>query len=312
MNHSFSRRDFLRNSLGTCALLTGFPIKKIFGFNPFSEGSKKPDLAVVKGDAEKAVQKAIELLGGIKQFVQPGDRVLIKPNVSFPNPPSWGTTTNPAVVRAVIKLSLDAGAGRVIVADHTMRDSDICFEKTGFADVLSDFQNVKWMNLNQERFFQSIPVAQGKAINQIHLAKLVTKCNVLINIPCAKSHSATQVSLGLKNLMGLIWDRSYFHTRTNLHQGLADLALTIQPHLTILDGTRALQTGGPTGPGKVIPLNTIVAGTDPLAVDAYGVSLSPWNNRSLSAQDIQHLAFASQMGVGQINLNQLNIQELEC
>ena len=99
------------------------------------------------------------------------------------------------------------------------------------------------------------------------IAKLLARCDVFINMPCAKSHAATQVSFGLKNLMGLIFDRTYFHSGTDLHTAIAELATVIKPHITILDATRALVTGGPTGPGKVQDMGTIIAGTNPLAVD---------------------------------------------
>jgi len=161
--------------------------------------------------------------------------------------------------------------------------------------------------LNRESFFSEASVPDGKALKSVKTAKLIDRCDVLINLPCAKSHAATDVSFGLKNLMGLIWDRKYFHTSTDLHAGIAELAATIRPQLTILDASRTLVTAGPTGPGKVQELHTVIAGVDPLAVDAYACTLVPWNNRSISAQMVKHLNHASSLGIGEIDLKKLEI-----
>jgi uncharacterized protein (DUF362 family) len=120
--------------------------------------------------------------------------------------------------------------------------------------------------LNDERFYQSVSVPQGKVIKRLKVMKEVMSCDVFINLPAAKSHSATGVSLGMKGLMGVIWDRGYFHAKVDLHQAIADLSSVIKPTLTIIDASRALITGGPSGPGKVERLDTIIAGVDPVAL----------------------------------------------
>ena len=110
--------------------------------------------------------------------------------------------------------------------------------------------------------------------------------------------------------MGLIWDRNYFHQGTDLHQGIAELATVIRPHLTIMDATRALVTNGPTGPGKVQDLNTIIAGVDPLAVDAYSLTIANWNNRSLTVDTVKHLAYAADLNVGETDLKKLVVKNV--
>jgi uncharacterized protein (DUF362 family) len=268
------------------------------------------ELAVVQGKPVEAVTRAFDLIGGIKKFINPNDMVLIKPNVSFPSPKNWGSTTNPEVVKAVAQLVIEAGASRVIVADNTMREGTICFERTGLINELKDLEQVKVIPLKQESYFAEVEVPNGNAIKSVKIAKLIQRCNVLINLPCAKSHAATDVSFGLKNLMGLIWDREYFHQGTDLHTAIAELATIIRPQLTILDATRALVTGGPTGPGKIQELNTIIASTDPLAVDAYAASLTNWNNRSTNAQSIKHLSHAAKIGVGEIDLAKIAVKKV--
>jgi uncharacterized protein (DUF362 family) len=137
--------------------------------------------------------------------------------------------------------------------------------------------------------------------------KDILESQVLINIPVAKSHSATGVSLGLKGLMGMIWDRESFHSQFNINQGIADLATVIKPQLTILDATRALASGGPGGPGEVKKPNLIVAGIDPIAVDSYGVSIVPWYGQNFKGRQVEHLLISHQRGLGKIDIDQLKI-----
>lgn len=308
MSNHLSRRKFIKKcgqiGAGVVASISLPPFRSLAKAN-----SEQVDLAVVQGNPIHAVAKAFDLIGGIKKYVNPNDMVLLKPNVSFPSPKNWGSTTNPEVVKAVAQLVIEAGASRVIVADNTMREGMICFERTGLIDELKELDQVKVIPLQQESHFAEVEVPNGNAIKSVKIAKLIQRCNVLINLPCAKSHAATDVSFGLKNLMGLIWDREYFHQGTDLHTAIAELSTVIRPQLTILDATRALVTGGPTGPGKIHELNTIIASTDPLAVDAYTASLTNWNNRSTSAQSIKHLSHAAKIGVGEIDLDNVTVKK---
>ncbi|MBN1782035.1 DUF362 domain-containing protein, partial [bacterium] len=243
----------------------------------------------------------------VQRFVKPGNTVLIKPNIAFANPEAWASATSPGLVRAMAELVLEAGAKRVIVADHTNHESAKCFQRTGIGAALEGLESVKLIGLDQESMFMEATVPYGKALNTVKIAKLIERSDVLINMPCAKSHAGTDVSFGLKNLMGLVWDRAYFHDSTDLHAAIAELATVIRPDLTVLDATRALVTNGPTGPGKVENLGILIAGTEPLAVDIYAAGLTTWNNRSLAPGSISHLAHASQLGLGPLDVSKLNI-----
>ena len=309
MTDSITRRHFIQRCTKTGAVAaTGislFPGKNLPAQT--SEPKAAIDAAVVKGEPGIAVARAFEMLGGIGTFIRQGDTVLLKPNVSFPNPEHFGSTTSPLVVKTVAELALNAGAGRIIVADNTMQDSALCFDKTGIQAAVDSIDKAKIIALNKESHFREIPVPGGKALKRVKIAKLLERCEVIINLPCAKSHAATQVSFGLKNLMGLIFDRTYFHSGTDLHTAIAELATVIKPHITILDATRALVTGGPTGPGKVQDMGTIIAGTNPLAVDVYASTLTSWNNRSVPSRTVKHLALAAGLGLGEIDAKKLAI-----
>jgi uncharacterized protein (DUF362 family) len=313
-----SRRDFLKASVSIAGISAAGRILapgSLYGQDSSAAAAVRtvvgPNLAVVHGNAAAAVAKALELLGGMSAFVKPGAVVMIKPNVSFPNPKTWGTGTSPEVVVAVAQEALKAGAGRVIVADNTMRQGMESFNKTGLTAALAGMEGVKVLALQDESLFVEIPVPNGNALKTIRIARLSRKADVLINVPCAKSHTATDVSFGLKNNMGLIWDRSFFHTGTDIHAAVAELATVARAHLTVLDATRALLTNGPAGPGKVQELSLILAGTDPLSVDAYAATLATWNNRTLKPKSVRHLEIASELGVGEIDPAKMNVMRAD-
>jgi uncharacterized protein (DUF362 family) len=299
-NGQVSRRDFLKTAAAGLALgLVGKP--------GFSAAKEEHDLVVVSGDPATATKAALEAMGGISRFVAKGKRVVLKPNMSFSNPPDWGSTTSPQVVATVAQACIDAGAQRVVVLDNPLRPAELCLKRTGIQAACKPIKGVYVLALEDSKFFREVKVPQGKVLDRVEVFKEVLDCDVLINLPQAKTHSATGVSLGIKNLMGLILDRYSFHSKYNINQALADLATVIRPQLTILDATRALVSGGPGGPGEVQKPNLIIAGIDPVAVDSYAVSVAPWYGQNFKGRQVEHLLVAHQRGLGKIDLEQLRI-----
>jgi uncharacterized protein (DUF362 family) len=295
-----TRRQFLRTAAAGIALgLAGKPA--------FSITREEVDLAVISGNPVAATKRALEVLGGISRFVKKGQRVVLKPNMSFTRTPEFGATTHPQVVVAVAQACMEAGAQQVLVLDHTLHRAEICLERTGIREACKDIPGVHVLALQERKFFREIKIPQGKVLERVEVMKEVLDSPVLINIPVAKSHSATGVSMGIKGLMGLIWDREIFHSQVNMNQALADLATVIKPQLTILDATRALTSGGPGGPGELKKPNLIIAGIDPISVDAYGVSAVPWYGQNFKGRQVEHLQIAHQRGLGKIDTDQLRI-----
>jgi uncharacterized protein (DUF362 family) len=310
-SHEWTRRDFLKTSARTGLLLaTGYPLVsltcKVWGSAKVSDSV---DLAVVTGDPAKAVLKAVNLLGGINRFVKKGQRVVIKPNMSFAKTPDEAANTSPQVVSAVAKACIEAGAKNVLILDHTLQKAELCLERSGIRKSCQSIERTHVIALNDEKFYQSVSVPQGKVIKNLKIMKEVMRCDVFINLPTAKSHSATGVSLGMKGLMGVVWNREYFHSKVDLHQAIADLSSVVKPALTIIDASRALITGGPAGPGKVEKLNTVIAGVDPVAVDTCGVTIAKWYNKQFDTINVKHIMAAHRMGLGNINLDQLLIKK---
>ncbi len=275
---------------------------------PGSADAMEHDLAIItNSDIAAGVRAAIDAVGGIRRFVSPGSIVFLKPNMSFANPPEWGSTTHPEVIRTVALACLDAGAKRVVAADYPMSRATQCFERSGMTALAAGFRELGFVELKEETQFDTVALPEGQEVHELKIAKIARKADVFINLPALKAHSATSVSFGLKNLMGLFWDRSRFHRDFDLHNAIVDLAGVLHPHLTLLTGPMALVTNGPMGPGRVEPLNTFIAGVNPVAVDAAGCGVATWNNRATSPESVQHLARAAERGLGPIDLSTLSI-----
>ena len=294
-----TRRDLLRGAAAGLAL--GLPDL------PRPAGAGEPDLAVISGEPGAAARKAVEALGGMSRFVQKGNRVVLKPNMSFASGPDRASNTHPALVVTIAQMCLEAGAEQVMVVDNPLQSPELCLRRAGVADACRGLKNVYVQMFTDHKFYREVRVPQGKALDRVEILKEVLDSQVLICLPQAKSHSNTGVSMGIKGLMGLIWDRWSFHSKYNINQALADLATVIRPKLTVLDATRALTTGGPGGPGEIVKPNLVIAGADPIAVDAFGVSVAPWYGQQFKGRQVEHLLAASQRGLGRIDVEPLNI-----
>ncbi len=295
------RRDFLGGSAAAVAALGASEAR----------ASESLDLVDVSGTDPKAmVKKALEGLGGIGKFVKQGDCVVLKPNAGFANPPAWATTTHPEVVAAVAEACLAAKAKQVVIVEHPLAKAERCFARCGLNDALASLPQVKLMAILDPEDFQRVDVKGGTALKQVEVAKAVLSADVFINLPQAKQHNAGGVSFGMKNHMGVIWDRKPFHTSFDLHQGVADLARVLKPQLTLLDATRALLSNGPAGPGDTATPGRIVAGRNVVSVDAYGLTLARFNAKHMTPADAKHILLAGRAGLGEIDLSKLRVKKL--
>ncbi len=297
-----SRRQFIKSGTAAAgvALTSGSVLAQ----------GEKPVVAVAKGKPNEIVKKAVDALGGIKKFVKQGDRVVIKANMGFPNPPDWSTTTHPEVVKSIAQLCLDAGAQRVILIDNPLRDAQMCKEKSGIGAAVKGMKGVVLAMLKEEKFYKPTQVPKAKELKSVAVTKEVLRANCLINLPTAKSHSATGVSLGIKNLMGLVWDRSAYHNKMELNMAIAEQLYIMKPNLTIIDCVYALLTNGPAGPGKTVELNTVVASTDPVAADSYTVGIARWYNRDWKGSQVKYIKNAYELGFGEIDVAKMDVKKV--
>ncbi|MCA1985619.1 MAG: DUF362 domain-containing protein [Desulfovibrio sp.] len=305
------RRDFLRlQAAAACCLAAGsslLPLHPLFAQSP---ADALPDLAVAKGAPAAATRAAVELLGGMRAIVSPGQKVLIKPNMSFANPPEMATTTHPEVVRELAAMCKEAGAADILIMDHPLRSPEACLERSGIRDACRDLDSRMVQAVNAPAFFADADIPAGKEMRGNAFLKAVLDADVLIAAPVAKSHGSTGVSLSLKGMMGLIWDRGSMHSRYNLDEAIVDLYTRLTPALTVVDATRVLTTNGPFGPGKVITPQTIIASRDGVAADALAVASFEWWGRRMQPNQVRHLRLAAERGLGRIDIEHLRVQEV--
>ncbi len=304
-----NRREFIKKSVGCATYAAIGAVLPGAGRNS-AHAAKVPDVIVANGPPAAATRAAVDILGGMKQFVKRGDRVVIKPNMSFPNPPGWATTTHPDVVRQLTTLCVDAGASSILVLDNPLRNSELSLKRSGLKEACEGLPVTQVRGLTSKRFYRSVPVPRGKELKTTMVMKQVLDADVLIAAPVTKSHSATGVSLAMKGMMGLIYDRREFHLNLDLDEAVVDLCTILRPTLTLIDASRVLTTGGPGGPGKVLPMNKVVASTDMVAADALAVELGTWYGRKFKARQVRHVKLAHERGLGNMNTAQFSIKEV--
>ncbi|MBN1542226.1 DUF362 domain-containing protein [candidate division KSB1 bacterium] len=297
-----SRRDFIKKTAGFGFAVAGFsllaPTRLL---SAVSKTPASPDIAIARGgDPLNNTLKAVEAMGGISTFVKPGDRVVLKPNSLTANPPETATTTHPSVVEAMIRLCRDAGAKKITVLSH---DALRNFQRNGIG-VVADKMGAEVVAAVSASDYQEVPVLRGRILRLVQIATPLLEADVFINLPIAKHHSGTTLSLGMKNHMGVIWDRSFFHQH-GLAQCIADLSTVAVPQLVVMDANRILLSNGPTGPGQTRDEKMVIAGTDQVAVDAYTTTVF-----GKTPEQIHHIAYAASMGVGSMDLATMRINEI--
>nr|WP_320012729.1 DUF362 domain-containing protein [uncultured Desulfobulbus sp.] len=303
------RRRFLQKMLGgTIVFSSSLSLHNAAHVFAATVGGLSPyDLVAVKGgEPEQMFDKAITSLGGINRFVTKGSKVVVKPNIGWDVPPDRGGNTQPKLVKRIIEHCLQAGAREVHVFDHTCDTWTRCYRNSGIEQAVKEAGG-KIAPGNNEGYYQRVSVPQGKRLTSTKVHELVLNADVLINVPVLKHHSSSMVTVGMKNLMGIVWDRSYWH-RNDLHQCIADFVSYKKPTLTVVDGYNVMKQNGPRGVsvGDVVQMKSLVVSTDPVAADAAASLIFGAN-----PADIRHIQLAAGMGLGQINLGNLAIKRIK-
>jgi uncharacterized protein (DUF362 family) len=291
-----NRRKFLK-VLATSAMTVGFSgdITHLLADDP-------PVLSLAEGNDYGAITRnAINALGGMQGFVKPGNVVVVKPNMGWDRKPEYAANTHPLVVKAIAEECLKAGAKKVKIFDNPCNDPRRCYENSGVAGALKGIKNVELKHMEDERYKNT--KLNGVFLKEWELYDEALSADVFINVPVAKHHGLTQVSLGLKNIMGVMGgNRGYIHR--SIEDALVDVNKVVKSHLTVIDATRILLKHGPQGGNlkDVKVLNKVIACRDIVAADAYATSLF-----GLNPQDISITVNASKRGMGQMNLSRVKV-----
>jgi uncharacterized protein (DUF362 family) len=255
-----------------------------------------PEMVVVQGgDPARMVRRAIQELGGIRRFISRGDIVVIKPNAAWDRTVEQAANTNPLLVAEVSRLCLEAGARRAIVTDVSINDARSCFARSGIAAAARAAGAE--VVLPEARLFREVDL-RGDVLASWPVLGPFLSADKMINIPIAKHHSLTGASLGMKNWYGILGGpRQRLHQQ--IHESLVDLADFMRPTLTIVDAYRVLLRNGPGGgnPADVAFKKTLIAGTDPVALDAYAAK-AWWD---LDWHTLRYLKLASERHLGTLS-----------
>lgn len=307
-----NRREFMGaiSGIGAALFVGGCGSKEQAssgGAKAMAERTPKFDantLAVATGNEPgKITRAAVDALGGMGKLVRKGDFVVIKPNIAWNRPPSAAATTNPEVVAEIVRMCKEAGAEKILVIDHIIdRPAEGVLGFTGIQAAAEGAGAIVSAAQN-ESDYRTIDIPKGKEITSDTCIKDILKADVFINVPIAKSHSATKLTLGLKNLMGCNFDRQAWHESQSLDQCIADYASAIRPDLTIMDANRVLLTNGPKGPGEAKDPKKVIACVDPVAVDAFGATLF-----NLKPEDVGYIKLAYEMGLGEMDLKKMKVK----
>jgi uncharacterized protein (DUF362 family) len=273
---------------------------------PATPSGDQAYLAVARGaDPAQITRRAMAALGGIERFVKSGHDVIIKPNICVDyHPPEYAATTNPIVVATLVSLCLGAGAKRVRVMDMPLGGTpQSAYAVTGIGDAVKAAGGE--MEVMSRVKFVKTSIPEGRDIKEWDIYQDVLKADVLIDVPIAKHHSLARLTLGSKNLLGVIANPNGIHR--NLGQRVADLASLIRPTLTVVDAVRILTAHGPTGGSlnDVKETNTVIASHDLVAADAYGATLF-----GMTGSEIAYIKAGAEMGLGTMDLEGIKIEEV--
>jgi uncharacterized protein (DUF362 family) len=304
------RRTFFRNSLGASALAGSYlafggPKDLLAGVTPRLAGGPIDLVAVRGGEAAQMFQKGIEAFGGMSAFVKKGQKVVIKPNIGWDVLPERGGNTNPKLVAEIIKHCLQAGAKEVVVFDHTCDEWQRCYKNSGIEAAVKDAGG-RIAPAHTEGYYDEVAIPKGKVLRSAKEHELVLGADVFINVPILKHHSSSRVTGALKNLMGNVWDRGFWHGN-DLHQCIADFGTFRKPTLNVVDAYYVMKRNGPRGVSNedVVTMKAQLLSTDLVAIDTAAVKLF-----GSDPKDIRHIQIAAEQGVGRMDLENLNIKRI--
>ena len=304
------RRTFLKKGIGFSAL-TGANIAGVHLLSPHLLSARQSetipyDLVAVKGgEPDVMFVKGMEVLGGLSTFVKKGQRVVVKPNIGWDVTPDRGGNTNPRLVEEIIKQCYQAGAKEVVVFDNTCDNWQRSYSHSGIERAVKDAGG-KIVPGNTERYYHPVSVSGAKNLKKTKVHELILESDVFINVPILKSHGSTQLTMSMKNLMGIVWDRGEWH-RNDLHQCIADFAPYRKPDLNILDAYFVMKRNGPRGVSQedVVTMKSLLISTDMMTIDAAGAKLF-----GIEPNDIRYLRIAEEQKVGRTSLDGLNIKKI--
>jgi uncharacterized protein (DUF362 family) len=305
------RRNFLKTAiLGGLASTLSFKAN-VLSAHPAAAETANDLVAVMGGEPEAMYAKAIEAMGGMSNFVKKGQKVVVKPNIGWDKTPEYAANTNPALVSAIIKDCVKAGASEVVVFDHTCDDWRYCYKNSGIEDAVKEAGG-KMAFGHEERYYKEVAIPGAKRMTKTKVHEAILNADVWINVPILKNHGGAKMSIAMKNNMGIVWDRRFMHAN-DLQQCIADCALMIKkPALNIVDAYRIMTQNGPKGRSlsDVQTPKALFMSTDIVAIDT--AALSFFNQfKKMPLADVGHITIGDDMKIGTTKIDGLKVQRIK-
>jgi len=306
------RRDFLRAgaALGVGAL-TFDKLQAAMATNTMMVEAAPDMVAVMGGEPAQLLDRALQEMGGIGKYVKKGQSVVIKPNIGWDKKPEFAANTNPDLVKALIEQCFKAGAKKVTVFDHTCDNWQKCYESSGIKKA-AEAAGATVLPANDEVYYKEVQLPQAMILKSTKIHKALVDADVWFNVPILKTHDGAQMTISMKNYMGIVWDRPYFHAN-NLQQCIADACTwSKRPALNIVDAYRCLHKNGPQGRSisDASLLKTIIVSKDIIAADTAAVSL--FNQvQAMDINKVGHILNGEKMKLGTRNISSLNVKKIK-
>ena len=268
-------------------------------------------VAVMGGEPDAMFKKAIDEMGGIGKFVKKGQKVVVKPNIGWDKTPELAANTNPLLVKEIVRQCIAAGAKEVVVFDNTCDEWKQCYATSGI-EAAAKSAGAKMLPADDKSYYSDVFLPQGKRLKNMRVHKAILDCDVWINVPILKNHGGSRMSISMKNLMGIIWDRKIFHA-SNLQQCIADMCtLDKKPVLNVIDAYRVLKDNGPRGRSleDVVLSKALFVSQDMVAADTAATKFFG-QIREISLEDVKYLEYGQELKVGTMDIDNLKVKRIK-
>lgn len=306
------RRSFLKSlALGSVAGAIQLNPSNILGSTKVSEPQNNDLVAVMGGEPAEMYKKAIEAMGGISKFVKKGNKVVVKPNIGWDKKPEFNANTNPDLVAAIVKDCINAGASQVVVFDHTCDEWQACYKNSGIEDAAIS-AGAKIAFAHDVKYYRTVALPKGIRLKETKIHEAILDCDVWINVPVLKNHGGAKMTLAMKNFMGIVWDRRYWHAN-DLQQCIADCAtFDKMPILNIIDGYRVMTQNGPKGVSlsDVQVAKTLFMSQDIVAIDTAATRF--FNQfKPMSLEQATHIKLAERHHIGTTEIDNIKVERIK-
>ncbi|MDD2583863.1 MAG: DUF362 domain-containing protein [Bacteroidales bacterium] len=305
------RRNFIKAALlGGIAGAVKLKGNDLFADDKMSVSASNDLVAVMGGEPAQMYQKAIEAMGGISKYIKKGDKVVIKPNIGWDKAPELAANTNPQLVSAIIKDCFAAGAKEVTVFDHTCDQWQACYKNSGIESAAKE-AGAKVAFAHDQKYFKTVKLPKGVRLKEVMIHEAIVDCDAWINVPILKTHGGARMTISMKNFMGIVWDRRFFHAN-DLHQCIADCStFEKMPVLNIVDAYRVMTQNGPKGKGieDVQLAKALFISPDIVAVDTAAVKFFA-QFKEMKLDEVTHIGLAEKLNIGTTDISKLKVERI--